>query len=301
MLFGAHVSIAGGFAKAPQRAADLGCEVFQMFSRSPRGGNPPPITKAIAAEFRDACKRYEQERVYIHTPYFINLASKNAVIRKNSIRMIREELERGTVLGARAIMTHLGSARDYLSDVIINLLKQKKPLTSSQQDVFTQGKKDGRTAVIEGLKAALKGYRGSCQFLIEISAGAGANIGGTFEDLAVILQQLPATVGICLDTQHAFAAGYDWRGVSGVEKVVSKFDELIGLDRLVASHCNDSKTELGSGVDRHEHLGAGLLGVETFKKIVHNKKLQHVDLICETPTEEGMKHDISLLKKYRSE
>src|SRR3989338_1312826 len=120
MLFGAHVSIAGGFAKAPQRAADLGCEVFQMFSRSPRGGNPPPITKAIAAEFRDACKRYEQERVYIHTPYFINLASKNAAIRKNSIRMIREELERGTVLGARAIMTHLGSARDYLPDVIIN-------------------------------------------------------------------------------------------------------------------------------------------------------------------------------------
>ncbi len=300
MLFGAHVSMAGGFSLAPQRAAELGCEVFQMFSRSPRGGNPPPITKAVAAEFRGACQQYQQERVYIHTPYFINLASKNTSVRKNSISMIRAELERGTMLGARAIMTHLGSARDYIPSAVLNLLKRKKILTPVERELFDTGKIAGLKAVIAGLQESLKGYRGSCQFLMEISAGAGANIGGTFEDLAAILNELSSSAGICLDTQHAFAAGYDLRTPGKINDVVKRFDDLIGLDRLVVSHCNDSKKELGSGVDRHEHLGNGLLGKDAFKAIVQNPKLKHIDLICETPTEEGMRRDIVLLKKYRA-
>src|SRR3989344_449157 len=160
---GCHVSILGGIANAPQRAADLGCEVFQIFSRSPQGGPAPKIDKEVVKKFKEEMKKNGQENCYIHAPYYINFASANPKTREASVRIIREELERGSLLGAKCLMTHLGSSRDMPRDKALKL-------------------------VASGIKAVMKGYKGSTQFLLEISAGAGNTIGNTFEELAYIIK-----------------------------------------------------------------------------------------------------------------
>ncbi len=277
MKFGAHVSAASGLWNAPENAAKIGCEVLQMFSRPPYGGPIKPITPMDAQRFRDAMKECQIQRAYIHAPYTINLASKAPRIRFGSISLLRTELERGTLLGCRGVMFHPGSAKDV-------------------------GEKKGVQMVIDGLDAILEGYRGSCQLLIEISAGAGMVIGDSFEEIAAFLKgtKRGKEIGVCFDTQHAFASGYDLRTKKDVEKTFALFDRLIGLKRLILSHCNDSKVEFGSHKDRHEHLGKGLIGTEGFKTIVRMKKLHHMDLILETPTQTGVKRDLKLLKSWRN-
>ena len=170
MKFGAHVSVAGGIPNAPANAAVLGCEVFQMFSRSPRGGIPPAITPEVAKNFQAECKKYKQSAAYIHTPYFINFASANNRIRFGSVSIIRDELERASVLGVKAIMTHLGSAKD----------------TTPEEAII-------KTA--EGVAKVLKGYKGSAKLLLELSAGAGLSIGGTFEGMAKIIELAEKKLG----------------------------------------------------------------------------------------------------------
>lgn len=275
MKFGAHVSIAGGFANAPKNAAALGCEVFQFFSRSPRGGPAPALTQENVHAFREACERHEQSAWYIHAPYYVNLASEKIAVRQATVRIIREELERGAVLGADAVMTHLGSAKDV-------------------------GEKEGLRLAKIGVAEIVKGYKGSTRFLLEISAGAGAVIGDTFEDLAAITASVKGRCDVCLDTQHAFASGYDVRTKKSVKKMLDAFDETIGLQRLLLFHCNDSKSDFASHVDRHEHLGKGKIGVEGFRALVNESRLKNINFILETPTEEGMKEDLVLLKKLRS-
>src|SRR3989344_8716844 len=163
MKIGCHVSIAGGIWNAPKNAADLGCEVFQMFSRSPQGGPAPKIDKEVIKKFKEEMEKWGQENCYIHAPYYINFASANPRIREASIRIIREELERGSLIGAKCLMTHLGSSKDYSRDEALKM-------------------------VASGIKAIMKGYNGSTQFLLEISAGAGNTIGNTFEELAYIIK-----------------------------------------------------------------------------------------------------------------
>lgn len=158
MLIGAHVSATGGFENAPENAHKAGCEVFQFFSRSPRGGKAPELTSDVIKEFKDSIKKYEQKECYIHAPYYINLASKKNNIYHGSIAVLREELERGTQLGAKYMMTHLGSAKDL-------------------------GKKEAIKKVIKGITEILDGYSGSCQLLLEMSAGAGNIIGDTFQEI----------------------------------------------------------------------------------------------------------------------
>ena len=277
MKFGAHVSAAGGLWNAPINAGKLGCEVLQMFSRPPQGGKPSPITDEVAAKFKAEMKANEIERAYIHTPYFINLASKESRIVGNSIAVIREELERGSLLGCRAVMFHPGSAKDV-------------------------GEEKGIAMVIDGLNQILTGYRGSCQLLIEISAGAGAVMGDTFEEIAAFIggAKRGSDIGVCFDTQHAFASGYDLRTDDAVGATFKRFDALIGLDKLVASHCNDSKVELNGHKDRHEHLGKGHIGLDGFRAIVANSGLKHLDLILETPMDDGVEADLSFLKSARA-
>ncbi len=280
MRFGAHVSIAGGIPNAPERAAERGCEVFQIFSRSPRGGNPPAITKEVVADFKTQCKEYAQSASYIHTPYFINFASEKARIKKGSVEIVRSELERASQLGVTAIMTHLGSAKD-----------------TTPEDAIVQ--------TAEGIAQILKGYKGSAQLLLELSAGAGLVIGATFEDMAAIITKAEKilkkknVVGVCMDTAHVFASGYDIRDKKAVQKTLKHFDETIGLNRLVLIHANDSMVELNAKKDRHEHIGKGKIGKAGFEALVTHPKLKHVDMIVETPTPEGMKKDIALLKKIR--
>jgi len=162
MLFGSHISAAGGVEKVPERAYTVGCEVFQFFSRSPQGGPAPKLTTDIIQTFKQNCKKCNQVESYIHAPYYINFASPKNTVRYTSSTIIRQELERGSVLGVKYVMTHLGSSRDV-------------------------GEKQGVQYVVDGLQRILEGYGGSTQFLIEIAAGAGQILGDSFEEIAEMI------------------------------------------------------------------------------------------------------------------
>ncbi|MBI4138878.1 deoxyribonuclease IV [Candidatus Uhrbacteria bacterium] len=275
MKFGAHVSIAGGVQNAPLNAAKIGCEVFQMFSRSPQGGPAPKLTPDIVDAFRKNCEDNRLEQWVIHSPYYINFASGEERIRSSTARIIREELERGTALGASYVMFHPGSAKDL-------------------------GEKEAMKLCIDGIKNVLDGYAGSTKLLIEISAGAGMVMGDTFEEVAEMLEGVGhPELGVCFDTAHAFASGYDLRTAEAVAMTFKKFDETIGLKRLKMSHCNDSKVDLGERRDRHEHLGKGFIGLDGFKAIVGYKKFSpDFNLFLETEPD-GVENDLKILKKFR--
>jgi len=281
MRFGAHVSAAGGLWKAGKAGKELGCEVIQIFSRSPQTFAAKPITDEDAEKFKASMKENGIQDVYIHAPYIINLASGKNTTRFGSVKILRDELERGTQIGAKAIMFHPGSAKEV-------------------------GREAGIEMVTKGLNRIMDDYTGSCQLLIEISAGAGEVMGDQFEEIAAFINgaERGKEIGVCFDTQHAFASGYDLRTKEAVDATFEAFDKTIGLKKLVASHCNDSKVEFDAHKDRHQHLGHGFIGVDAFKYIVKHPKLQHIDLILETPfdgeEEKGSREeDIALLKKYR--
>lgn len=277
---GCHVSIAGGVFNAPKNAAALGCETFQMFSRSPHGGAVAEITPEIQAQFKEEMAKHKFEQFVIHAPYIINFGSANPRTFHGSIAIIRKELERGSQLGAQYVMFHPGSLKDHALD-----------------------KAKGLKQVQDGLLEVLEGYEGTTQLLIEISAGAGEIIGDTFEEIAEVMEPLKAHKtfgGICFDTQHAFGSGYDLRTKAKVLETFEKFDKIIGLDFLKMSHVNDSKVDLGSHKDRHEHIDEGQIGKAGFSAILeflHDKKLD-LPLILETEHDK-VETDIKLLKKLR--
>lgn len=288
MQIGAHISIAGGIVNAPENAQKAGCECFQMFSRSPRGGPAPEFTPPIIKEFKARCRQYKLKNYYIHTPYYINLASGNNRIKYGSTSVIREDLERASALGARAVMTHLGSANDL-------------------------GETKGQLEVIKSLVKVLDGYQGSAQFLIEISAGAGAVIGDSFAEIAEIIAKTEKQllgkakkldsqqrIGVCFDTCHAFASGYDLRNQLTVKKTLAEWDQTIGLERMILAHVNDSKTELGSHVDRHEHIGLGQIGRAGFLALAAHPFFRELDWILETP-DDGRADDIQTLREIRKQ
>lgn len=276
MYFGAHVSIAGGLPNAPLNAAEIGCEVFQMFSRSPRGGWVAPLDEKIAKEFKNNCKKVNQKEWVIHAPYFIHFASANPRVKHGSISVIRQELERGTMLGASYLMTHLGTYKDL-------------------------GPEKGFEILIDGIAEALKGYKGTTQLLVEISAGASNAIGSTFEEIGRIVHHPKLkkhNVGVCYDTQHGFAAGYDTRTLGTAKETLDKFDQVVGLEFLKMFHCNDSKTEFASHRDRHEHIGDGKIGLKGFKALLGDKRLSQTNFYLETEPDKVEK-DLEILKKIR--
>lgn len=278
------MSAAGGLWKGPENGEKLGCEVIQIFTRSPQSWNAKDITEEEAEKYKASAKKHGIQDTYVHAPYLINLASTNNRTRYGSISMLRKELERCSQIGAKAMMFHPGSAKEV-------------------------GRKEGMKLVSESLNKILDGYEGSCQLLIEISAGAGEIMGDDFEEIAAFIDgaERGKEIGVCFDTQHAFASGYDLRTKEAVEETFRLFDETIGLKKLVASHCNDSKVEFDTHKDRHEHLGKGFMGADSFKYIVQSKLLKHVDLILETPYAGGggddpnRVSDMELLKKYRGD
>ena len=275
---GCHVSIGGGLWNAPQNAADLGWETFQIFSRSPHGGPVAAITDETVEKFKAVMALHKFETFVIHAPYIINFGSVNPRTYHGSISIIRTELERGSLLGAKYLMFHPGSLKD--------------------------NEEDGLKQVQEGLVEVLDGYTGTTQLLVEISAGAGAVIGDTFEEVAFITKPIKkhkAFGGVCFDTQHAFGSGYDLRTPKAVAETMAKFDKVIGLDRLRMMHANDSKVELGSHRDRHQHIGEGEIGEKGFAAILAflKKKGLDIPLILETEHDKVVA-DIKKVKTLRN-
>lgn len=280
---GLHVSAAGGVANAPINAKEFGAECFQFFSRSPRGGKAPEITDEQAKLFRDRCQ-VEGYESYIHAPYYINFASKNNRIYYGSISVVREELERGSKLGVKYVMTHMGSAREHVTDPDA----QQAPASAIKQ-------------AIAGLKKIFVDKpKFTTQLLLEISAGSGAILGDTFEELAKLLDGLGRDdVNICLDTCHLFASGYDLRTEETLNETMKKFKKILGPQRLKLVHVNDSKKELGAHRDLHEHIGHGAIGEKGFKTLLHHPDFQKTNFILETDHDKLIYDDLAFLKKHR--
>ena len=291
MKFGAHISIAGGIEKAPERAHEIGCECFQMFSRSPQGGKSLELTEDKINSFKKNCQKYNLENYYIHTPYYINLASANNRIYHGSISAIKKEIETANLLSAKAVVTHLGSAKEL-------------------------GEKEARGKLIKGLIAV--GNRHACSLLLEITAGSGNIMGDTFEEIAFFIKETEKALrsfdklkinstqdnkhklGVCFDTAHAFASGYDLRNKKAVQETFDDFDKIIGIERLKLIHCNDSKTDFNSHIDRHENIGKGKIGTEGFEAIINESRLKNIDFILETPSNE-IEKDLEVLRELREE
>ena len=259
---GVHVSTAGGVDKAPGRAAEIGCASLQLFTKQPTRWAEPAIDPATVEAFAGAREAHGIRLVAAHDSYLINLASPDRVLWERSARCFEGELRRCVSLGLDLLVTHPGNATDgdYAAGVARNS---------------------------EGVTRALDRIGGQTTVLLELTAGSGTSIGATFERLAEILagvpRELEPRVGVCVDTCHAFAAGYDltadWDGVW------ARFDDVIGLGRLRLFHVNDSKHTLGSRKDRHEHLGQGTLGVEPFRRLMNDARFASVPKLLETPKE----------------
>ena len=283
MKIGCHVSIAGGVQNAPSRAAELGCETFQMFTRSPQGGPAPELTPEIVKKFEAEMARHKISEFVVHTPYFINFGSAKPATYHGSVSVVAQDLERANILGARFVMTHLGSYKD-------------------------MGEKEGFAQVIAGLDSVMEKYTGThTKFLVEIAAGAGAIIGDDFKQLGRVAQHLSKYKmfgGICFDTQHAFAAGYDLRTEATVKKTFAEFAKEIGMENFAMVHANDSKVALGSHKDLHDHIAEGLIGKGGFAAIVaavaalEKKTKVERPFILETKPDK-VKQDIATLKKLR--
>jgi deoxyribonuclease IV len=259
---GVHVSIAGSLDIAVDRAKDAGCDVFQMFSRNPRGWAYAPITNEVRDAFRAKVKTTGIMPVD-HMPYLPNLASPREDVYEKSVATLSAELERCHTLGIPYLVTHLGH---HLGD----------------------GMAGGRARVIKAINTSLMDSSSDTILLLENTAGEKNSVGSSLEHIRAIIDGISEQnrVGVCFDTCHAFAAGYEFRTAEGLEETLGQFEDMIGLKNLKVVHLNDTKGEKGSGLDRHEHIGLGCIGVDGFRRILHHKALTSLPFICETPVDD---------------
>ena len=257
---GIHTSIAGRLEQAAERAQELGCDAFQIFSSSPRNWTSAGIRPLEAEAFRQRRHALGLAPLVIHDNYLINLASPQPVLRSRSIQAFRAELERALALQADYLVMHPGSALG---------LPRRQALAN----------------VAAGLRQAMRGLQlNGLQILLENTAGQGSALGADLKELAELLYAAPElNLGVCLDTAHLFAAGYDIRRAEGLEDTLATAHTAIGLDRVKVIHANDSKVALGARVDRHEHIGKGKIGLEAFRRLLHHPTLAGKTFILETP------------------
>jgi deoxyribonuclease-4 len=258
MVLGAHEGIAGGISRAFERAEEDTAEAIQVFVRNPRGWASKPIEEAEVERFRAEAKRTGMPSA-AHSIYLANHASPDPELREKSWGALGDELARCEQLGIAHLVFHPGS---------------------------NANEKEGLALVAEGMERALDSVKGRVRLLVEITAGQGNSLGWRFEQVATIRQGVPAAprrrVGVCFDTCHAFAAGYDLSTPQGYEKTFAEFDEVIGLEHLSAFHLNDCKKPLGCRVDRHEHIGQGAIGLEPFRRLVNDRRFAALPAFLET-------------------
>ena len=263
---GAHMSIAEGFDQAPVLGKQVGCDCIQIFTKSNRQWRARPISDAEAAAFKTSCAENDIHPVHAHNCYLINLGASDAALRKKSEKSFALELDRAELLGLPYLIAHPGSHTG-------------------------AGEKKGIAAIAGALYRLLEATKGcSVGILVETTAGQGSSIGHTFEQIAQIIGEVcekcsegDKRIGVCYDTCHTFAAGYDIRTPETYKETFDKFDRAIGLKRLRAFHFNDAKAEFGSRVDRHEHIGKGKLGPEAFRMLLKDPRFRDIPKFLETP------------------
>ena len=257
---GAHVSAEGGVQHAPARAAELDAVVLQLFTKQPSRWAEPTLDAEAAEAFASERRANGILLAGAHDSYLINLSSPDRRLRAMSVRSFEAELRRCALLGLDFLVTHPGNATD--GDLAAGIERNA-----------------------QGITTCLEAVEGDTRVLLELTAGSGTSVGGTFENLGAILEAIPepnrARVGVCFDTCHAYSAGYDL--VGDYEGVWAGFEDVIGVERLGLIHLNDSKHPFGSHKDRHETLGKGTLGVEPFRRIMLDERLRDVPKILETP------------------
>jgi deoxyribonuclease-4 len=259
--FGAHLSIAGGLPRAVERAVASRCEALQIFTKSAGQWRARPLPDAEVAEFRRLARVHGIAPLFAHASYLINLAAADATLRARSVVALEEELTRAERLGLSGLILHPGA--------------------------YTAGSEDeGLTLIAEGVRTVLSGRRrGRTLILLEHTAGQGTSLGHRFEHLSTIIARAGGLrrLGVCLDTCHLLAAGYDIRTRGGYDATFTAFERLVGIERLRVFHLNDSKRECGSRVDRHEQIGRGCLGAEPFRWLVTDARFAHLPMLLETP------------------
>jgi len=278
ILLGAHMSIAGGIHTAVERAISVNCTALQLFVKNSNQWQARPLPVEDVSTYKNLLAESRIGPVVVHDSYLINLCAVDDAILQKSRLALKDELERSEQIGAQFLNFHPGSH-------------------------MGAGEQEGIKRIAESLNIIhdqTKGYR--VKSVLEITAGQGTSIGYRFEHLRGIIDLVDERerMAVCVDTCHAFAAGYDLSTENGYEATFDEFDRIIGLDRLAAFHVNDSKREFNSRVDRHEHIGKGKIGTLGFRLLMNDPRFKKIPKILETPKGPDLKEDIVNLKLLRS-
>src|SRR3954447_24316471 len=277
ILLGAHMSIGGGVHRAIERSRSIDCTAMQIFVKNNMQWFARPLLREEIAAFLEHAQRKELEAAFAHANYLINLAATNPQFHANSLRALAEELVRADQLELPFLVmhpgAHLGAGEQAGIEKIVASI-------------------DAIWAVIPKVKTKIA---------LETTAGQGSCLGDKFEHIAAIIENVrePERLCVCLDTAHVFEAGYDIGSEAGTKKTFREFDRVVGLDRLAALHLNDSKTERGSRVDRHEHIGKGKIGLDAFRVIMRDKRLAKIPKVLETPKDKELREDVENMKTLR--
>jgi len=275
---GAHMSISGGIHRAIDRIKKVNGKALQIFSKNQRQWKARPLDGNTIEIFKNKWREWGGYEIAIHTSYLINLAAKNKEIRKKSIYGLIDELNRASQLGIKYLIVHPGSHGGDGTDL-------------------------GLKRVVNSIESAIE-ERGSDNVLIllETTSGQGNSLGSRFEEFAYIIEKCKYSdrLGVCIDTAHIFQAGYDIRDEMSYKRTIELIDKIIGLDKIGFFHLNDSKTELGSKVDRHEHIGQGKIGLSGFRYLLNDPLFKNHSMVLETPKGKDLKEDKRNLKVLNS-
>jgi deoxyribonuclease-4 len=280
MLLGAHVSIAGGVSRAFARAQAIGANAMQIFTKNANRWQAKPLAEDEVAAFHEQRRSGTVRAVIAHDSYLINLAAPEGRTRDRSLAAFMDELERCALLGIDSLVMHPGAHKD-------------------------AGEHIGLERIATAFRSIFAAAPAQVTVLLENTAGQGSYLGYRFEHLAAIMEAVPqGRFGVCFDTCHAFAAGYDLSGADGYHAVMDEFDRLIGCDRLRAFHLNDAKNVRGSRIDRHEHIGQGHIATQAFRALLRDQRFEDVAKILETaPGDNNAGHlaDMALLRHLAGE
>ena len=278
ILLGAHTSIGGGLHRAIERSCSISCTAMQIFVKNNMQWFARPLDRSEIKAFIEHTQRCQLDAVFAHSNYLINLAATNPHFHANSLRALAEELTRADQLELPFLVLHPGAH-------------------------LGAGEEAGLEKIVSSIDAVHTVLpKTKTRIALETTAGQGSCLGCTFEQLAYIIANVrePERLCVCLDTAHVFAAGYDLRTEAATRKMFAQFDRVVGLKHLAALHLNDSKTGLGSRVDRHEHIGKGKIGLNAFRFIMRDRRFRKIPKVLETPKGKELLEDVANMKTLRA-